>query len=143
MTALQIPDRRPPHPLLVLLALVVALLLAGFGRGAPVPSGPKALTRDLLAGTWHYEYGDHRAGTIWLYPDGTYCACHVPGGSILAGDWWCAGATLTLSEWSYTPDLGRISGPTRYEFRFDVSRFPTLAGESNGTTRVVLARPRR
>lgn len=132
------PMSRPLLWPLFLLAVLVAFAQLARALAAPVPAGPKELTTELLAGTWHYEYG-----TMWLYADGTYCARHEPGGSVFTGDWRADGNALVIYEWYYNPELGRQGGPNTYRFTFDLSRFPHLAGQSHAGTRVVLSSPKR
>jgi hypothetical protein len=72
---------------------VVALwILAGVAMldsvAAPVPPPPRQLTPELLVGTWRYEYGDKRDGSITFHADGSYSARHEPDSTLAyCGTW--------------------------------------------------------
>ena len=124
--------------------LLADLLLSLSVIRAPVPAAPK-LTKELVVGTWHYDWGNWHEGIICFEPDGTYSAQHEPGGAnAYAGTWTLDGNTVTIREYGFTYSTGeRYSGPIDYKFDFTGSSYPNLRGTSNGTTKVALSNPKR
>ncbi|TXH99573.1 MAG: hypothetical protein E6Q76_19690 [Rhizobium sp.] len=98
----------------VLLLLLLALPLGA----APVPPAPKELPAAALTGRWHYRYGPHLDGRMWLYADHTYVAHHEPGGVIYHGVWWVDGKCLEIRERSFNPATGSEGGVAPYRFDF-------------------------
>lgn len=128
---------------------IVVLLFVLFARavnGAPVPAAPKELTTKMMTGRFDYAWGNWPDGTILFGADGTYSAQHQPGSALIYYGTWTIedkGTSVVIQEWVYNADLGTVSGPQEYRFAFDVSKYPHLAGTSNGTTAVKLSNPKR
>lgn len=128
---------------LLLAAGLVALSLAA--SGAPVPKAPPAeLSAEALVGTWRYEYGQMREGSITLFSDHSYQAYHEEHGAKYIGLWWVSGASVTIHEYHYRPDTNEVGyGPQTYTYTFRTVTADRLAGSSAGGLPVVLSNPQR
>lgn len=124
--------------------LLADMLLSLAAVRAPVPP-PAKLSKELIVGTWNYDWGNWHEGIICFDADGSYSAQHEPGGAnAYAGTWKLEGNTVTITEYGYHYATGeRYSGPIDYCFDFTGSSYPNLSGKSNGTTKVALSNPKR
>ena len=132
-------------------ALLLAHALAALSAiAAPVPKQPPApkLTAESLVGYWRYEWDDWPAGVICFDKDGSYSsifADHPPRAStVYAGTWTLDGDVLTLADSSFDAGTGEHKGgPVIYRYDFAGSKYPNLAGTSNGVKPVKLSNPKR
>lgn len=130
--------------LLAALVALVALAVAQVVHGAPIPPPPKELPAAALVGKWQYRWGWMDAGTMWVFPDGTYTAVHGRGHpGVCTGTWAVEGWTLVLTETVYDAEKGTVSGPRLYRVEFPADRYPRLRGTWNGHTPVELSNPQR
>jgi hypothetical protein len=94
-------------------------------------------------GNWDYSWAHHTASRIAFYPDGTYGAVHdYRTTTAYSGTWKLEESVVTLTEYGYDTNSGANWGPNTYRFDFTGSKYPALAGLSNGTQPVVLTRPK-
>lgn len=126
-------------------SLFCFLFAACLGLGAaPVPKAPapKALTADMMVGTWQYEWDIFRDGVIAFDAAGGYVGIHIPGSStIYSGTWKIEGGdTIVISEYAHSLDTNARWGPTEFRFTFDPKTYPNLVGKSNGTKHVAIRR---
>ncbi|AMV24628.1 hypothetical protein VT84_09545 [Gemmata sp. SH-PL17] len=141
---------------LVTVGLFAAILFAGIAValqmcvrlpravGAPLPPPPK-LSAEILVGKWAYDWDEKSEGTIWVYPDGSYCSIlgGPSGGTIWHGTWEVRDGVLHLTEWAFNPDNQGRWGPIHYRVAISMKRYPRLVGSTQYGNEVVLRDPVR